>query len=117
MDGLGACQKAFKKEFFTLRKSRTKHVRMPIFVGSTSNNLVERLNGTVRERGKVMRGMEKEEAATVLMEGLKAYYNFLLLIWEWGTRHQQKEQTNNLELGRNRWHSIIRRTAMKRKSS
>ena len=63
-DGLRAYQKAFKKEFFTLRKPRTKHVRMPRFVDRTNNNMVERLNGTVRERDKVMRGMKKEETAT-----------------------------------------------------
>ena len=42
-DGLPAYIKAFKKEFFTLRKPRVEHVRMPRFIDRTSNNPVERM--------------------------------------------------------------------------
>ena len=112
LDGLRAYQKAFKKEFFTLRKPRTKHVRMPRFVDRTNNNVVERLNGTVRERDKVMRGMKKEETATVLMEGLKNYYNFLRPHMGIENETPAERANMNLELGRNRWHSIIRKGAI-----
>ena len=114
-DGLPAYIKAFKKEFFTLRNPRTKHVRMPRFVDRTNNNLVERLNGTVRERDKVMRGMKGKETATVLMEGLKNYYNFLRPHMGIENETPAKRANIDLELERNRWHSIIRKGAIKRR--
>lgn len=62
-DGLPAYTKAFKKEFYTLRKPRVQHIRKPRFTDPTNNNIVERLNGTVKEREKVMRGMKGDETA------------------------------------------------------
>ena len=50
---------------------------MPRFVDRTNNNLVERLNGTVRERDKVMRGFKNEESAQQILEAFRAYYNFI----------------------------------------
>jgi len=42
-DGLRAYEDVFKKEFFTLKNPRTKHVRMSRFVVETNNNVVKRL--------------------------------------------------------------------------
>ena len=114
-DGLPAYIKAFKKEFFTLRKPRVKHARMPRFVDQVNNNLVERLQGTVRERDKVMRGMKGKETATVLMEGLKNYYNFLRPHMGIENETPAKRANINLELGRNRWSSMIRRSTIKKR--
>ena len=47
-DGLQSYVKAFKKEFYTMRDPRTKHVRSAGMRSRTNNN-VERLNGAVRE--------------------------------------------------------------------
>lgn len=85
---------------------------MPRFVDKTNNNIVERLNGTVRERDKVMRGMKGEETATVLMEGLKNYYNFLRPHMGIQNETPAEKANINLELGRNRWQSIIRKGAI-----
>ena len=112
-DGLPAYIKAFKKEFYS--RYRVEHVRMPRFVDKTNNNLVERLQGTVRERDKVMRGMKKKETAMVLMEGLKNYYNFLRPHMGIENETPAKKANLNLELGRNRWLSIIRKEALNRR--
>jgi transposase-like protein len=58
-DGLHAYEDAFKKEFFTLRNPRTKHIRMPRFIDETNNNIIERAQGTIRERDKVMSIQER----------------------------------------------------------
>lgn len=50
-----------------MRKPRTEHIQKPRFVDPTNNNIVERLNGTVREREKVMRGT-KEEVRDIIGE-------------------------------------------------
>lgn len=49
-DELHAYERAIRKEFHTMRKPRTEHVRVPNIRNRSNNNMVERLNGTVRER-------------------------------------------------------------------
>ncbi len=39
--------------------------------------MVERLHGTIRQRNKVMRGLDAEESAHTMMDGLRIYYNFM----------------------------------------
>ncbi len=108
-DGLHAYYRAFNKEFFTLKNPRTKHVSMPRFVDKVNNNLVERLNGTVKERDKVMRGFKNEESAQQILEGFRAYYNFI-------RKHQSlqgktpAEMANiDLNLKDNRWMALIKK--------
>jgi putative transposase len=74
-DGLQSYREAFNKEFFTLRNPRTQHIRSAgIRATRKNNNIVERLNGTVRERNKVMRGLKNEK--TPINKGFELYYNF-----------------------------------------
>lgn len=40
-----------------------------------NNNIIERLNGTKREREKVMRGLKTEETSIIPMQDI--YYNFV----------------------------------------
>ena len=51
-DGLPAYQDAYKKEFWTQRKPRTKHIRHIKIRGDHNNNKMERLNGEIRDREK-----------------------------------------------------------------
>ena len=37
--------------------------------------MVERLHGTIRQRNKVMRGLDDVETAQTMMDGLRIYYN------------------------------------------
>jgi hypothetical protein len=39
--------------------------------------MVERLHGTIRQRNKVMRGLDEESTAQTMMDGLRIYYNFI----------------------------------------
>ena len=59
-DGLPAYNDAYKKEFWTLRNPRTEHVRHIKIKGDMNNNKMERLNGEIRNREKVMRGLKKK---------------------------------------------------------
>ena len=48
-------------------------------IGSNEKGLnpkVERLNGTVRDRETVMRGMDTSEAAQELMDAMRIHYNY-----------------------------------------
>jgi transposase-like protein len=76
-DGLRAYQEAIAKEFSTQKSPRTEHVRIPNIRDRSNNNMVERLHGTIRQRNKVMRGLDDVETAQTMMDGLRIYYNFL----------------------------------------
>jgi putative transposase len=107
-DGLKAYMDAFKKEFWTLRNPRTKHLRKPRFVDISNNNLVERLNGTVREREKVMRGLKSEITAKTMIEGYRAYYNFIRPHQALNGKTPAEMANIDLELGRNKWMGLIK---------
>jgi len=96
---------------FTLKGPRVKHVRKPRFVDPTNNNVVERLNGTVREREKVMRGRKGDMTDEELMNGFRTYYNFV-------RPHQSLNGKNPCRgfriispLGENKWLSLIQKAS------
>lgn len=79
-DGLASYIKAIDDEFHTLKRDtihvsnvgiRGKHFDRDYF----DNNLVERLQGTIRERNKTQRGLKDEYSAFI--RGHQVYYNFI----------------------------------------
>lgn len=74
-DGLRAYQDAYFKEFWTLRGPRTKHIRHIKIKGDKNNNKMERLNGEIRDREKVMRGLKKEDSPIVT--GYQIFHNYI----------------------------------------
>ena len=105
--------KASKKEFFTLKNPRVKHIRKPRFVDMTNNNMVERMQGSLREREKVLRALKKAKNNKVI-DGWRIYYSF--------TRpHQALEGKTpaevaglDLGLGENKWLSLIKQSVLHR---
>jgi transposase-like protein len=76
-DKLPAYKQAITKEFFTLKAPRTHHVRLKNIKEGTNNNIIERFHGTLKERTKVMRGLDNDETAQRMMEANQLYYNYL----------------------------------------
>ena len=74
-DGLPAYHDAYKKEFWTLRGPRTEHVNAIKLSGDRNNNKMERFNGEVRDREKVMRGLKKDD--TPILTGYQLFHNFI----------------------------------------
>ncbi len=74
-DGLPAYHDAYKKEFFTLKNPRTEHVRHIRIQGDMNNNKMEILNGEIRDREKVMRGLKKSD--TPILTGYQIYHNYV----------------------------------------
>ena len=58
-DGLPAYREAYKKEYWTLKYPRTQHIHSVRLKGDKNNNKMERFNGELRNREKVMRGLKK----------------------------------------------------------
>ncbi len=52
-----------------------KHIRKPKFSDPINNNLVERLNGTVKVRVKGLRRLDNSRSSAELFNGLRIYYN------------------------------------------
>jgi transposase-like protein len=74
-DGAPNFSDAVKKEFFTLQSPRTKHIRHIRLQGDHNNNKMERLNGEVRDREKVTRGLKKVDSP--LLKGYQIYHNYI----------------------------------------
>jgi len=73
-DGLPAYHIAFQKEYWT-NKDRPKHVKIITLRGDHNNNKMERFNGEVRDREKVMRGLKHK--TTPIITGYQIYHNYI----------------------------------------
>jgi transposase-like protein len=103
-DGLHSYSIAYKKEFFTQKAPRTKHIRNITFRGQKNNNKMERLNGEIRDREKTMRGLKTKE--TPILTGYQLFHNYI----------REHEALNNITPaeacgikieGKNKWKTII----------
>ncbi|MGP8158549.1 MAG: IS6 family transposase [Thermoplasmata archaeon] len=74
-DGMRAYPRAVHNEFG--RGGYSPHHRVPSIRAAESNNLVERLHGTEKERIKVMRGFDTLEGTSALAEGFRVHYNMV----------------------------------------
>ena len=57
------------------RKDRTIHIQHIHFKNDMNNNKMERLNGEIRDREKVMRGLKKMD--TPILKGYEIYHNYM----------------------------------------
>jgi len=74
-DGAANFHNAYNKEFFTLIKPRTRHIAHVRLQGDHDNNKMERMNGEIRHREKVMRGLKKVD--TPILAGYQIYHNYI----------------------------------------
>lgn len=56
--------------------SDSRHIQSGGIRAVVNNNLSERLQGTIRQREKVMRGLKSQETAQLVMDGWAWHYNF-----------------------------------------
>jgi transposase-like protein len=77
-DGLKSYHDAFNKEFYTNSAPRPRHINAIKLTGKTGmeqNQIMERLNGSIRDREKTMRGIKKRD--TPVLKGMQVYHNFI----------------------------------------
>jgi len=75
-DGLRSYREAWLKEFRTNKfDTSTVHIRHITLKGEHHNNKMERMNGEVRDREKVMRGLKK--ADTPILKGYQIFHNYI----------------------------------------
>jgi transposase-like protein len=108
-DKLHAYNQAITKEFFTLADPKTKHVKLKNLKEGTNNNIIERLHGTIKERTKVMRGMDTDESAKLLLEGQRIHYNYLRPHQALKGKTPAEKAGIDLKLEGNKWKELIQR--------
>lgn len=116
-DGLRTYDEAYQKEFYTHRPPRIQNIRS---IGSNEKGLnpkVERLNGTVRDRETVMRGLDNPAAAQELMDAMRIHYNFIRPNQAIGGQTPAEAAGINLNLGENKVESLMRQAAIHAKDA
>jgi putative transposase len=116
-DGLLSYDEAYQKELYSLKSPRIQNIRS---IGSNEKGLnpkVERLNGTVRDRETVMRGMDNAESAQELVDAMRIHYNFIRPNQAIGGQTPAEAAGINLNLGANKTESLMRQAAIHAKDA
>lgn len=103
-DGAPNFHEAYKKEYWSRIAPRTSHIKHIHLAGDHNNNKMERLNGEVRDREKVMRGVKKMDSP--IFKGTQLYHNYIRE-HEGLDRKTPAEVANIYIEGSNRWLTII----------
>jgi transposase-like protein len=106
-DGLRSYNEAYLKEYYTFKNPRVKNIRSVSVRNEGLNSRVERLNGTMRDREKVMRGMHSKESAQKVIEAMRIYYNYCREHSKLGKTPAEQAGVK-LQLGENRIESLLR---------
>ena len=76
VDGCNAYKPAFNKVFYSRYKAeRVELVQRVGIKARETNNSIERLHGTLKDRTRCMRGLHSYESTKLLLEGWSVYYN------------------------------------------
>ena len=109
-DGLPAYASASRRVF----GKKTYHSKNVHLRGQMNNNMMERLNGEIRDREKVFRGLKKMD--TPIIAGLKLWYNFSKEHGGLGGDVTPSEAALIKVDGCNKWKTIIQNAALDRMS-
>ncbi|MFZ3169187.1 MAG: DDE-type integrase/transposase/recombinase [Candidatus Methanoperedens sp.] len=115
-DGLKSYHGAFNKVFYDHHHSSV-HVKADGLKAKSNNNKVERLHNTIRERQKVMRGLQNDDTASEFNNGFKAFYNHIRPHMALNGETPAQAAGIDLKLGRNRWMSLIQKSVEHQKNN
>jgi len=75
-DGLHAYHQAWKREFYSNRRPQARHIEHVTWKDQKNDNRkMERFNGEIRDREKVMRGLKRED--TPIITGYQIFHNYV----------------------------------------
>lgn len=110
-DGLQAYRKAYRRVFWNRFLTKRVYYTRIIDREDRRNNIIERVEGTLRERIKVMRGFGSTQSAESIMNLICVWYNFIRV-------HQGIDMTPSqmagvrLNLHKNKWLGLIYLSSM-----
>ena len=103
-DGAPNFHTAYNKVFWTYKTPQTKHIRHIRLQGDHNNNKMERFNGEVRDREKVMRGLKKQN--TRILTGYQIYHNYIRQ--HEGLKGKTPAEASGIKIeGKNKWKTLI----------
>jgi transposase-like protein len=110
-DGAPDFHEAFNNEFYTSKLAiRPEHIRDIRFDGTVHNNKMERMNGEIRDRERVMRTLEKSN--TPILAGIQIYHNYIKP--HQGLKGKTPAQAAGIEIkGKDKWLTIIQNASRK----
>jgi transposase-like protein len=107
-DGLQGYRDAIKAEFYGANQFvQNPHVRLRDFQTKPNNNILERLNGTFRERTKVVRSFDSGIGAQEFATGMQVYYNYLRPHQGIGGMIPAQVANIPIDFDGNRWETMI----------
>lgn len=78
VDGSFVYNAAFNKVFYTMKKETRPELVQRVGINARkTNNIVERLHGTLKDRIRPMRGLKDFESTKSILEGYTVHYNFV----------------------------------------
>ena len=104
-DGARNFQQAHKKEWYSrYKEDQTIHIRHVHFKGDMNNNKMERLNGELRDREKIMRGLKKDNSP--IITGMQIYHNYIRS--HMGLNNDTPANRAGIKInGNNKWVTLI----------
>jgi hypothetical protein len=110
-DGAANFHEAYLKEFWTPKlENRTEHIRHIRLAGDRNNNRMERFNGELRQREKVMRTLKRPDTRILL--GYQIYHNYIRPHEALKGKTPAEEAGIKVE-GENKWITIIQKASKK----
>jgi transposase-like protein len=104
-DGLRSYHDAWLKEFRTNRNvDSTVHIRQITLTGHHNNNRMERMNGEIRDRERVMRSLKTEDSP--ILNGMQIFHNYVRPHEALGGRTPAEMAGVAVE-GENKWQTLI----------
>jgi putative transposase len=111
-DGAPNFHEAFVYEYWTSKlATRPEHIRDITLDGEVHNNKMERMNGEIRDRERVMRTLEKSD--TPLLTGLQIFHNYIRPHMALKGKTPAEACGIRVE-GENRWLTLIQNAQEKR---
>jgi putative transposase len=105
VDGSHVYNRAFNKVFYTLKKDTRPELVQRVGVRTReTNNMVERLHGTLKDRTKPMRGLKSFESTKAILEGYTVHYNFVRPHQSLGSKTPAQASRMNVP---NNWKGLI----------
>jgi transposase-like protein len=103
-DGLPAYHDAYLSELCSFEEGWSEHIHKIKLSGSHNNNKMERFNGEVRDREKVMRGLKKTD--TPILKGYQLFHNYIRE--HEGLDRKTPSEACGIKIeGKNKWITLI----------
>lgn len=104
-DGAKNFSQAHTKEWYSrYKKDQSVHIRHITLRGDHNNNKMERLNGELRDREKVMRGLKKDDSP--IIAGMQIFHNYVRS--HMGIDNETPADRAGIKInGNNKWLTLI----------